>query len=385
MDKIVNKRIYLSPPHLGGKESIYIQEALDSNWIAPVGENVDRFQADLEAFLGDGVRVAALSSGTAALHLALVVLGIKAGDEVLCQSFTFSASVNPILYLQAFPVLIGSEPETWNMCPVELERAIKDRIGKGKLPKAVILVDLYGMPCKMDELLAVAAKYNIPVIEDAAESLGSEFNGKHCGTFGEVAILSFNGNKIITCSSGGAIVSHNREYIEQTGFYAGQAKDPAPFYKHSKVGYNYQLSNILAGIGRGQMNVLNEHIAAKREINAFYRSELSAIDGISFHTEPDSRYFSNYWLSAMLLDHTKIKKTPLQICETMSSLYNIECRLLWNPMHLQPVFKDVPYYGTGVSERLFASGLCLPSGSNLSREDLHRVVTALKKIIGSKS
>lgn len=375
-------KIYLSPPHLSGNELNYIKEALDSGWIAPVGPDVDNFQNDLERFLGEDVKVAALSSGTAALHLALIILGVQAGDEVLCQSFTFSASVNPILYLQASPVLIDSETDTWNMCPYQLERAINDRMAMGKYPKALILVDLYGMPCKMDELIAVACKYGIPVIEDSAEALGSKFNGRNCGTFGDLAILSFNGNKIITCSSGGAVVSRNGEYIEQTGFYAGQAKDPAPFYRHSKIGYNYQFSNILAGIGRAQMEVLEEHIAKRREINAFYRSELAGIDGVSFHTEPSIEYYSNYWLTAILLKNENL--TPVQICDEMNAK-GIECRPLWNPMHLQPLFADVPYYGSGVSDKLFAEGICLPSGSNLSETDLLRITTELKAVLSSKS
>ncbi len=377
-------KIYLSPPHLSGKEISYIQEALDSNWVAPVGANIDNFQLKLEKFLDDNVQIAALSSGTAALHLALIMLGVEAGDEVLCQSFTFSASVNPILYQQATPILIDSEPDTWNICPEQLERAIKDRIAKSKKPKAIILVDLYGMPCKMDELLGIASKYEIPVIEDAAEALGSKYKNKLCGTFGEMAILSFNGNKIITCSSGGAIISHNPEYIKQTKFYAGQSKDPAPFYKHSKIGYNYQLSNILAGIGCAQMDVLNERIEKRRKINAFYKSELSQIEGISFHFEPNKSFFSNYWLTAILLDNKKINSTPLQICE-MLNLQNIECRPLWNPMHLQPIFKDVPYYGSGVCEDLFSKGVCLPSGSNLTDDDLQQIITALKESINSKN
>ena len=376
----MNKRIDLSPPHLSGNELSYIREALASNMVAPFGANIDEFQSKLECFLNDDVQVAALSSGTAALHLALIMLGVETGDEVVCQSFTFSASINPILYQHAIPVLIDSEVDTWNICPEQLERAIEARIKKGKKPKAIILVDLYGMPCRMDELLSIARKYEIPVIEDAAEAMGSRYKGKACGTFGEIAVLSFNGNKIVTCSAGGALVSRNPEYIRQAKFYAGQSKDPAPFYKHSKVGYNYQLSNILAGIGCAQTDVLEERIKRRREINAFYKSELSQIEGISFHTEPNESLFSNYWLTAMLLDKRKINTSPLQICELMDR-QNIECRPLWNPMHRQPIFKDFPFYGSGISEKLFAEGLCLPSGSNLSEEDLRRIVENLKKII----
>ena len=376
----MNKKIPLSPPHLSGNELLYIQKALDSNWVAPVGANIDDFQSKLKHFLNEDVEVAALSSGTVVLHLSLILLGVESGDEVICQSFTFSASVNPILYQRATPILVDSEPDTWNICPEQLEKAIKDRIKKGKKPKAIILVDLYGMPCKMDELLQIAEKYEISVIEDAAEALGSKYKGRACGTFGEAAVLSFNGNKIITCSSGGAIVSSNQEYIRQAKFYAGQSKDPAPFYKHSKIGYNYQLSNILAGIGCAQTDVLEERIERRREINAFYKSALGRIDGISFHREPNESFFSNYWLTAVLLDNQKIKSTPLQICEKMAK-HNIECRPFWNPMHRQPIFKDVPYYGSGVCEKLFAEGLCLPSGSNLSEDDLQGIVERLEEAV----
>lgn len=374
------KKIYLSSPHLGTREMEYVQEAFESNWIAPVGENITAFQEQLADFLGNHTSVTVVSSGTAAIHLALVILDVEADDEVICQSFTFSASVNPILYQHAKPVLVDSEKNTWNMCPKQLERAIQARIKNGKKPKAIILVDLYGMPCNMKDLLAVASKYEIPVIEDAAEALGSEFEGHACGTFGEMGILSFNGNKIITASAGGAIVSKNPEYISLANFYAGQSKDPALFYKHSKIGYNYQLSNVLAGIGRGQMEVLPERVHARRHINDFYRKALSDIDGILFQTEPDARFFSNYWLTTLLLDPKKIKVLPLEICEKMNAR-QIECRPVWNPMHLQPIFQDVPYYGNGVSDELFNRGICLPSGSNLSEEDLHRVVDALKEIV----
>ncbi|MCD7972410.1 MAG: aminotransferase class I/II-fold pyridoxal phosphate-dependent enzyme [Candidatus Azobacteroides sp.] len=374
------KQIFLSPPHMGGHEIKYIREAFDSNWIAPVGENIQIFQQQLADFLGNGAEVTVLSSGTAAIHLALIMLGVESNDEVICQSFTFSASVNPILYQKAVPVLVDSEKDTWNMCPEQLEHAIKDRIRKGKKPKAIILVDLYGMPCKMDELLGIARKYEIPVIEDAAEALGSVYKGKSCGTFGEMGILSFNGNKIITSSSGGAIVSKNADYIQQAKFYAGQSKDPAPFYKHSKIGYNYQLSNILAGIGRGQMEVLSQRIEERRKINAYYREALKETEGICFHVEPNKDFFSNFWLTAILVDPEKLSLSNLEICEIMNKK-QIECRPVWNPMHLQPIFRDAPYYGTGISDQLFARGICLPSGSGLEKKELKYIVSVLKETI----
>ena len=373
------KKIYLSPPHLGTDEMKYVQDAFDSNWIAPVGENITVFQEQLADLLGNHTGVTVVSSGTAAIHLALIMLGVESGDEVICQSFTFSASINPILYQHATPVLVDSEKDSWNMCPEQLERAIQTRMKSGKKPKAIILVDLYGMPCNMKELLEIANRYEIPVIEDAAEALGSKFDGQACGTFGEMGVLSFNGNKIITASSGGAIASKNPEYISQASFYAGQSKDPALFYKHSKIGYNYQLSNILAGIGRGQMHVLQERIQARRNINAFYRKALADVEGISFQTEPDERFFSNYWLTTVLLDPKKIKISPLDVCEKMNA-QQIECRPLWNPMHLQPLFKDVHYFGNGVSDELFKQGICLPSGSSMSEEDLHKISYQLSVI-----
>ncbi|MDR2475552.1 MAG: DegT/DnrJ/EryC1/StrS family aminotransferase [Bacteroidales bacterium] len=371
------KRIYLSSPHLGEREMVYVKEAFDSNWIAPVGENINRFQRQLETYLGNHVEVTALSSGTAAIHLALVMLGVNSGDEVICQSFTFAASVNPILYQHAIPVLIDSEEDTWNMSPEHLERAILHRERKGKKPRAIILVDLFGMPAKMNELITLAQQHEIPVIEDAAEALGSQYDGRACGSFGQMGVLSFNGNKIITCSSGGALVSTNHNYVQQAKFYAGQAKEPGAFYQHSRIGYNYQLSNILAGIGCGQMEVLDARIARRREIKSLYRQELADIEGISFHSEPDERFFSNDWLTVIILDTHKLKATPLQIVETLNR-QEIECRPVWNPMHRQPVFADAPYYGSGVCERIFAHGLCLPSGSNLSNEDIQRVAAALK-------
>jgi len=298
-------RIFLSIAHMGGHEQQFIQQAFDTNWVVPLGPNVDAFENDLETFLGNDVHVAALTAGTAALHLGLILLGVEAGDEVLCQSFTFSASANPIRYQGATPVFIGSEPDTWNMSPDYLEEAIRDRIKKGKKPKAIIPVYLYGMPAKMDEILSIANRYEIPVLEDAAEALGSIYKGSPCGTLGELAALSFNGNKIITTSGGGALVAKDKEYIRKARFLATQARDAAPHYQHSQIGYNYRMSNIVAGIGRGQMEVLSQRIEQRRENNQYYRKHLSAIEGITFQTEPSKDFFSNYWLTSIVIDPEK--------------------------------------------------------------------------------
>ncbi|MFR9165370.1 MAG: DegT/DnrJ/EryC1/StrS family aminotransferase [Dysgonomonas sp.] len=371
---MTNERIWLSLAHMGGREQEFIQEAFDTNWIVPLGPNVDGFEHDLETFLGNNSHVAALSAGTAAIHLGLVLLGVKAGDEVICQSFTFSASANPIKYLGATPVFVDSEPDTWNMSPEHLEEAIKDRISKGKKPKAILPVHLYGMPAKMDEILKISQKYEIPVLEDAAEALGSKYKNIGCGTFGEVAALSFNGNKIITTSGGGALVSKNEDDIKRARFLATQARDAAPHYQHTQVGYNYRMSNVVAGIGRGQMFVLPERIKQRRANNKFYRELLSGIESISFQTEPDSDFFSNYWLTSILIDPSKSGGKTREDVRLALDSANIESRPLWKPMHLQPVFKDCPYYGSGVSDKLFENGLCLPSGSSLTEEDLSRVV-----------
>lgn len=366
-------KIYLSSPHMGGTEQNYINEAFEQNWIAPLGPNVTGFENDLESYLGSDAKVAALSSGTATIHLALILLGVKSGDEVICQSFTFSASANPIVYQGAIPVFVDSEIDTWNICPIALEEAIKDRIEKGKKPKAIIAVHLYGMPFKADEVLAIANKYEIPLIEDSAEALGSIYKGQKCGTFGVFNVLSFNGNKIITTSGGGALVCKTKEAKEKTVFLATQARDVAPHYQHSEIGYNYRMSNICAGIGRGQMEVLDKHIGLRREMNKFYRELFQNIDGVEVFSEPNSDYFSNHWLSAILLkDYETREKLRLALEEE-----NIESRPLWKPMHLQPVFKDCPYYGKNVAEELFENGLCLPSGSNLNLQDKNR----LKEVI----
>ena len=375
-----NERIWLSLAHMGGHEQRFVQEAFDTNWVVPMGPNVDAFETELAAFLQSNVYVAALSAGTASLHLALIILGVKQGDEVLCQSFTFSASANPIVYQGATPIFIDSEKDTWNMSPEHLERAIKDRISKGKKPKAIIPVHLYGMPAKIEEIQSISAKYEIPIIEDAAEALGSRYKNQHCGTFGEMAVLSFNGNKIITTSGGGALVAHNEEYIKTARFLATQARDAAPHYQHSHIGYNYRMSNVVAGIGRGQMLVLEDRIKQRRTNNEFYRKGLEKVEGISFQTEPSSDYFSNYWLTSILINPLKTGgKTREDIYDVLNE-NNIESRPLWKPMHMQPIFSGCPYYGDGTSERLFRDGLCLPSGTSLSFDDIDRVIKAIESM-----
>lgn len=375
----MSEKIWLSSPHMGGNELSYIHEAFDTNWVAPLGPNVNGFEKDLEDFLGNQHHVAALSAGTAALHLALIQCGVQAGDEVICQSMTFSASANPITYQGALPVFVDSEPMTWNICPIALEEAIVDRIAKGKKPKAIIAVHLYGMPCMLDEIMAIANQYAIPVIEDSAESLGSTYKGKACGTFGKYGVLSFNGNKIITTSGGGALVCPSTEAQEKVVFLATQARDNAPHYQHSEIGYNYRMSNIVAGIGRGQMEVLNDRVAARRSMHAFYKTLFSSIDGITVFSEPTEEFVSNHWLSAILIDSSITGKTSEEI--RLAFLEdNIETRPLWKPMHLQPVFADSPYYGNHVAEDLFEQGLCLPSGSNLSDEDRERIAIKVKEI-----
>ena len=371
-----NTKIWLSSPHMGGTEQNYVKEAFDTNWVAPLGPNVSGFEQDLENFQSDAVFVAALSSGTAAIHLGLILLGVQAGDEVLCQSFTFSASANPILYLGATPVFIDSETDTWNMCPIALEQAIEDRISKGKKPKAIIPVHLYGMPFKVDEIKAIAGKYVIPILEDSAEALGSTYKGKKCGTFGDIGVLSFNGNKIITTSGGGALVTHSKNVKDKTIFLATQARDNAPHYKHSEIGYNYRLSNICAGIGRGQMEVLEKHIKRRREMHDFYVNFFRDIDGVTVFQEPNADFYSNFWLSCIIIDSDKLGKTPSALRLALEVL-NIESRPLWKPMHLQPIFSDYPFYGGKVSEHLFENGLCLPSGSNLNEDEKGRIMSAL--------
>ena len=380
----MQERIWLSLAHMGGQEQRFIQEAFDTNWVVPLGPNVDGFEKDLENYLGRNKHIVALSAGTAAIHLGLVQLGVTQGDEVICQSFTFSASANPIAYQGAKPVFVGSEPDTWNMDPELLRVAIEDRIAKtGKKPKAIIPVHLYGMPARMDEIMAIANEYDIPVLEDAAEALGSEYRGLKCGTFGEFACLSFNGNKMITTSGGGALVCRTAEEAERTKFFATQARDKAPHYQHSHIGYNYRMSNICAGIGRGQMYVLEEHIARRREINQLYRTLLQDVPGIAFHTNPNEDFDSNYWLTCIVVNADVTGFTREEVRLRMEQ-ENIETRPLWKPMHLQPVFADCPYYGDNTEGRLFDDGLCLPSGPTLTDKDIERVAGVIRKLHRNK-
>lgn len=368
------EKIWLSSPHMGGNEQKYVQEAFDSNWVAPLGPNVNGFEQDLEKYLNEDVFVGALSSGTAALHLALIMLGVEAGDEVICQSMTFAASANPIAYLGATPVFIDSEKDTWNMCPIALEQAIEDRMAKGKKPKAIIPVHLYGMPAKMDEIMAIATKYDIPVVEDSAEALGSSYKGQKCGTFGTMSILSFNGNKIITTSGGGALVTKSKEVKDKAVFLSTQARDNAPHYQHSHIGYNYRMSNICAGIGRGQMEVLDAHVQLRRKAHQFYMDFFKSMNDVVVLHEPNNAFYSNHWLTAIVLESYEKREALRLAFETE----NIETRPLWKPMHLQPIFQNVPYYGTNVSESLFDKGLCLPSGSNLMEDEFLRIQNVLK-------
>lgn len=378
----MSEKIWLSSPHMGGTELKYIHEAFDANWVAPLGPNVNGFEEDLENFLNAEVKVAALSAGTAAIHLALIELGVGYGDEVICQSMTFSATANPIAYQGATPIFVDSETETWNLCPKALEKAIQDRIAKGKTPKAILAVHLYGMPYKVDEVSAIAEKYNIPVIEDAAEALGSTYKGKAAGTFGRFGVLSFNGNKIITTSGGGALVCRSQEDKDKAVFLSTQARDNAPHYQHSHIGYNYRMSNITAGIGRGQMEVLSSRVDARRAMHEFYKDLFATIDGVTVFSEPDADYYSNHWLSAIVVDPEVTGKTREEL--RLAFLEdNIESRPLWKPMHLQPVFANAPYYGGKVAEELFDNGLCLPSGSNLSDEDRVRISNVIKAFFGS--
>jgi dTDP-4-amino-4,6-dideoxygalactose transaminase len=373
-------KIWLSSPHMGDNELEYVKEAFKTNWIAPLGPNVDGFEGDIAAFLGQNIHVAALSSGTAALHLALVILGVQRGDEVLCQSMTFSASANPIVYQGATPVFVDSEANTWNMSPELLETAIEDRLKRGKKPKAIIVVHLYGMPADMDGIMAVANRFGIPVIEDAAEALGAAYKGQKLGTFGDISILSFNGNKIITTSGGGALVSPKEEYIVKARFLATQARDSAPHYQHSHIGYNYRMSNVCAGIGRGQMEVLPLRVQQRRSNFEYYRDAFNDYSALRFQSEPGTDYFSNRWLSCALIDdegsENILSREDIRLALEKE---NIESRPLWKPMHLQPVFADAPFYGDGTSEKLFEKGLCLPSGSNLSTTNLVRVANKIKE------
>lgn len=378
----MSSRIFLSLPHLGGNEMKWIEEAFKDSWVVPLGPNVNEFEQLLGDYLGNN-NVVALSAGTAALHLGLVALDVKAGDEVLCQSFTFAASANPIKYLGANPVFVDSEPDTWNMCPQALEEAICDRKRvTGRYPKAIIPVHLYGMPAKMNEIVAISNKYNIPIIEDAAEALGSTYYDKKCGTFGEYGVLSFNGNKIITTSGGGAIICPNETADKHIKFLATQARENMPYYYHNVIGYNYRLSNISAGIGCGQMQVLDDHVARRRAIHKLYTELLKDVDGISVKQNPSDKFDSNFWLTTITFDE-KLNVTPEDMRLALEA-ENIESRWLWRPMHMQPVYHDAPYYGGNCAESLFNTGLCLPSGSCLTDEDIHRVVNAIKNFLSKK-
>ncbi|APD05839.1 putative pyridoxal phosphate-dependent aminotransferase EpsN [Flavobacteriaceae bacterium UJ101] len=372
----MKEKIWLSSPHMGGNEFNYMKEAYDTNWIAPLGPNVNGLEHDIENYTNCGY-AAALSSGTSAIHLALILSGVTQGDEVLCSSFTFSASVNPIIYQKAIPVFVDSEEDTWNMSPELLKEAIEDRISKGVKPKALILVHLYGMPAKIDEIISICKTYDIVLIEDAAEGLGSTYKGKALGTFGEFGVLSFNGNKIITTSGGGALMSSDENLIKKARFLATQARDEAPHYQHSEIGYNYRMSNICAGIGRGQFEVLDDRVNKKREIFTSYKEKLSEIDTIQFIEEPEG-LFSNRWLTTVIIDSEKVTRETVRIALEED---NIESRPLWKPMHLQPVFKKYPAYVNNVSEKLFEKGLCLPSDSKMTESDLNRVVEIIKKLV----
>ena len=410
----MSNRIYLCLAHMSGQEQKYIQEAFDTNWVVPLGPNVNAFEADLEHFVGQDKKVVALSSGTAAVHLALIACGVKAGDEVICQSFTFCASCHPIMYLGATPVLVDSEPDSWNMDPVLLEEAIIDRMNRtGRKPKAIVLVYLYGMPARIDEILSVARKYDIPLIEDAAEGLGSRYNGQVCGTFGNYGVLSFNGNKMITTSGGGALICPDEEARQRVMFYATQAREGYAYYQHEHIGYNYRLSNVCAGIGRGQMVVLEEHIRHHQQLAALYEDLLGEIEGVTFHKQPSGQYDSNYWLNTITLSqdlhvpgeerayeslvkgavggaagvihaadsiHTDCEPNRnVEALRMALDAAGIESRPLWKPMHRQPVYKDVPAYVNGVSEGLFKRGLCLPSGPWVSEEDARYIVGEIQK------
>jgi len=375
-----NPKIWLSSPHMGGTEQNYIKDAFESNWVAPLGPNVTGFEQDLENYLGNEVYVGALSSGTAAIHLGLILLGVQPGDEVLCQTMTFSASANPILYLGATPIFVDSETTSWGMCPQALEQAIQASIQKGKKPKAIIAVHLFGVPFQVAEIQKIANTYEIPILEDAASALGSRYKGQKCGTFGDIGIFSFNGNKIITTSGGGAIVTKTAALKEKAIFYATQSRDNAPHYQHSEIGYNYRMSNICAGIGRGQMEVLDEHVALRRLMHDFYVKLFASIDGVEVFATPNDDYFANYWLSAITIDTTKTNGITAETLRLALEAENIESRPLWKPMHLQPIFKKYPYYGKKVAEQLFKNGLCLPSGSNLTDEDRNRIVNVIQKV-----
>lgn len=377
----MNNKIWLSSPHMGGTEEKYVKEAFDTNWVAPLGPNVNQFESTIAESLSSSIPfyTAALISGTAALHLALRMLHVEAGDVVMVQSFTFCGTTNPVTYQGAEIVFIDSERDTWNMCPDALAQAMADY--KGKKVKAIMPVHLYGMPAQVDQIQAIADQYQVPVIEDAAEALGSTFKGNACGTFGLMAALSFNGNKIITTSGGGALVSKYKDYIDRARFLATQARDEAPHYQHSQIGYNYRMSNIVAGIGRGQMEVLDQRVSQRRANNQRYREFFKDISGVTFQTEPNTNYFSNYWLTAILIDPALTGGISREDVRLALDAENIESRPLWKPMHMQPLYSGTKFYGKGVCEKLFEQGLCLPSGSNLTSEEFERIFSSLSKVL----
>lgn len=370
-------KIWLSTPHMGGTELSFIEEAFRDNKVMPLGPHVDGFEEDLSSFLGENRFVAALNTGTAALHLALIQAGVRSGEVVICQSMTFAASVNPVVYLGAKPVFVDSEKKTWNMSPDCLLTAIEECLKKGKKPKAIVVVDLYGMPAQYDKIETIAQQFDITLIEDAAEALGASYKGRKCGTFGQLAILSFNGNKIITTSGGGALVCKTSEEAEFARFLATQARDKASHYQHSHIGYNYRMSNISAGIGRGQMQVLPERINARRAVHSFYKKAFSGLPGIRLHEEPEEEYFSNHWLSCILVDPSLTGGVSRETIRLALLGEGIESRPLWKPMHLQPVFSACPFYGDGTSEQLFKQGLCLPSSSCLTEEELLEIAEVI--------
>ncbi len=369
-----SKRILLSPPHMGGTEQTYIAQAFQDNWIAPTGPHIDLFENRLVDFLDQKSQVVALNSGTAAIHLGLQLLGVQKGDVVLCQSLTFIASVNPVLYLGATPVFIGSEKETWNLCPIALEEAVLNQLNKGIQPKAILVVHLYGMPAKMNEIITISKKYNIPILEDAAEALGSSYTNQPCGTFGDFGVFSFNGNKIITTSGGGALLCHSEAVKKKAVFLATQAKEDAVYYEHTQVGYNYRMSNISASIGLGQLEVLSEHIQHRKQNHHFYKQLFENLSEVTLHQEPNEDFISNHWLTVIQLASFEQREALRLHLEK----YNIESRPVWKPMHLQPLFQDNLYFGDDLADKLFDNGLCLPSGSNLSEEDKNCIKEAIE-------
>ncbi|MDR0413311.1 MAG: aminotransferase class I/II-fold pyridoxal phosphate-dependent enzyme [Dysgonamonadaceae bacterium] len=374
-------RIWISPPHLSGKEMEYIADAFRKNWITTQGDNVTGFEQDIQSYLGETTEAVVVNSGTSALHLALMLLDVKKNDNVICQDFTFAATVNPIVYLGAKPVLVDSEKQTWNISPAFLEKAVQDCIQKGKKPKVIIWVNLYGMPAQIREIREIAQKYDIALLEDAAESFGSSYQGKKCGTFGDISVFSFNGNKIITTSGGGALLSADKNHIRKARSLASQARDEAHWYQHSRIGYNYGMSNIIAGIGRGQMTALEDRVEARRHNHRFYKEAFAGIAGVTVHQEPDKHYLSNHWLSCLLIEPELTGGIDCGILREKLTEAGIEARFLWKPMHLQPVFKKCPFYGDGTSENLFRKGLCLPSGSNLTEKERNEIAQVIKNIL----